>query len=172
MAAWMTAGVFQNGKTQEVADATDLALAHIGRAKVVAESAPDLVEGVVAGSVSLADAYTEARKRKADASSADAQMVKLCEKAPDLANLVTEERMTLTEAIAALDQRLIDRARKRREAKESAARLNEFAAHAISVIAAVEATEPGEEPITISRDLRANVEKALRLLDERNVQTR
>ncbi len=77
----------------------------LSKASVVLEFAPDLVDGVVTGSVHLNNAYDEARKRKCAAENTAEQMAELHTEAPDLADLVAEERMSLSEAMAALRAR-------------------------------------------------------------------
>jgi len=53
----------------------------------------------------LNEAYQTAQSRKAAATSREAQMTKLRAEASDLADLVTDERMTLPEAFGALKER-------------------------------------------------------------------
>lgn len=85
----------------------------VGMAGTVLTHAPELADVVLAGG-SLDDAYATARDRKAAAESVVAHLAKLRAEAPDLADQVDTERLTLTEALAALRQRATDRADKRR----------------------------------------------------------
>lgn len=84
---------------------TDLYHPRIAEAAVVLEWAPDLVDGIVAGGP-LSVAVAEARKRKQAAEREAAQTARLRREAPDLAELVADERMTLTEALDALRRRV------------------------------------------------------------------
>ena len=141
------------------------------QAGVVLDEMPNEAPAVLAGTTKLDAAYKAAALIRDTRAGKDTRLAELQRDAPDLAALVTDG-MDLGEAYAAHRQRIADRIRKVAEAKEAAARLNDFAGLVIAVIAGVEVASEKDEPITISRDLRANVEKALRLLDERNVQTR
>ncbi|MGH3934151.1 MAG: hypothetical protein ACRDS1_04090 [Pseudonocardiaceae bacterium] len=88
-----------------VARAVGISTSRLDYARIVLTHAPDLVDGVIAGSEFLDKAYEEARRRKRAAESIDAQMASLRSAAPDLADQVTEERLTLAEALAALRAR-------------------------------------------------------------------
>jgi hypothetical protein len=77
----------------------------IAQANVVLEFAPDLVDAVMARSLSLNDAYQTALDRKAAANTTEKQLEKLQAEAPDLFDLVSEERLKLAEAIATLRNR-------------------------------------------------------------------
>lgn len=78
---------------------------YISRASVVLKYAPDLAEGVLAGIIPLNDAYETAQDRKKAAESSETRMADLRIDAPDLADQVAEERLTLPEALAALRAR-------------------------------------------------------------------
>lgn len=73
----------------------------IGLAHAVRRWAPDFVEPVILGAVTLDTAAIEARNRKTANESADAKLDLLRAKAPDLADEVTEERLTLSEGMGA-----------------------------------------------------------------------
>jgi ParB-like chromosome segregation protein Spo0J len=88
-----------------IAKEVGVAQQYVGQAAIVLEYAPELADAIVAGSLSLNEAYKTAQDRKAAANSKEAQMEKLKTDAPDLADLVTEERMPLSEALAALRER-------------------------------------------------------------------
>lgn len=78
---------------------------YIANARTVIDHAPDFVDQVVSGAVPLNDAYKEAQARKGNAESKERKLAWLREQAPDLADLVVEERMTLGEATAAAKER-------------------------------------------------------------------
>ncbi len=83
----------------------ELKSAYLSQARTVLKYAPEHSETVLAGGMALNDAYTEAKTRKVAANNADAKFAELQEIAPDLADLVTEERMALSEALSAADER-------------------------------------------------------------------
>lgn len=96
------------GSVRKLARTLGVNEARVTEAKAVLEYAPDLAESVVAGSVPLNKAYEEARKRKESADSTEVKMTKLRAEAPDLADEVTEERLTLPDALELLEQRRVD----------------------------------------------------------------
>jgi ParB-like chromosome segregation protein Spo0J len=82
----------------------------ITKAKQVTLYANELVDVVIAGGgkdkIALDEAYKEAQEREADLNSTENQKKRLRSVAPDLADVVDEERMTLPEARAALEKRI------------------------------------------------------------------
>lgn len=70
----------------------------LSEARTVLRHAPDLAEEVVTGRRSLESAYNTACERKEEAEEAEYRMQELREKAPDLANLITEQQISLEEA--------------------------------------------------------------------------
>jgi hypothetical protein len=99
-----------------IANGSGLSKARVAYARTVLDYAPDLADAVLAGSVPLNNAYEQARDRKRAAESTDAQMATLRGEAPDLADQVTEERLSLPEALAALRAREAKRESERRVA--------------------------------------------------------
>jgi ParB-like chromosome segregation protein Spo0J len=97
---------------------TDLYRARIAEAGVVLEWAPDLADSIVAGVRPLSSALEIARDRKHEASELKAKMDRLHNEAADLRGLVDEERMSVDDAIAALDARE-EKARQEEEARAS-----------------------------------------------------
>lgn len=84
----------------------DFDQSRLSRARTILRAAPDdLVPQVLAGTLSLDAAMAEVQKRLREADSDTARMARLVQDAPDLAELVGEDRMKISEAIAALDQR-------------------------------------------------------------------
>jgi ParB-like chromosome segregation protein Spo0J len=88
-----------------VAAVADVSSARVGHARTVLRYAPDLADSVVAGTTPLDAAYKEAQSRKAASEQTEETMDRLQSDAPDLADLVVEERMTLAEAHGAADRR-------------------------------------------------------------------
>jgi hypothetical protein len=78
----------------------------LSQARTVLRYAPDLLDSVRIGAMTLNKAYEEARLRKGRAETYESRFNALKAAAPDLADLVVEERLTLEEAHVALDERL------------------------------------------------------------------
>ncbi len=109
----------------------------VSYAVAVLKYAPDLAEGVLAGTGFLDAAYKTAQDRKAAANSTDSKMAELRRLAPDLADLVVEDRMSLDEALAA--------ARKRAEVEQDRRqRFTKTVAQSLMTIYAQLAPDPGE----------------------------
>ena len=90
---------------RSVAASTGISKGRIGQASTVLTHAPDLADSVVSGATSLNEAYDAARRNKEIAESAEAKLIMLRAEAPDLAELVAEERITLATAITELRAR-------------------------------------------------------------------
>jgi ParB-like chromosome segregation protein Spo0J len=89
----------------EASESTGASRTRIGQASTVLSHAPDLADSVVSGATSLNEAYEAARRNKEIAESAEAKLLTLRAEAPDLAELVAEERITLATAITELRAR-------------------------------------------------------------------
>jgi hypothetical protein len=84
----------------------DLNKDQLSQARLIVREAPDLVDQVIAGGLYFKHAFEEADRRRVAAEIVSAQMARLQAEAPDLANIVLEEKgMNAAEAIAALDLR-------------------------------------------------------------------
>ena len=99
---------------RDAARGVGVSASRLAYAEVILQYAPDLADGVIGGSQTLDKAYEEAQRRKAAAKSADTLMARLRDEGIDLHDLVVEERMTLSEAIALLDAR-VQKERDRRQ---------------------------------------------------------
>jgi hypothetical protein len=77
----------------------------LSQARTVQRYAPDLASSVIAGTLSLENAYEEARIRKGRADTHESRFNALKAAASDLANLVVEGQLSLEEAEAALRER-------------------------------------------------------------------
>lgn len=93
------------GKKSTSLKINDVNGGYLRQARTVLKYASDISNNVLSGSVALNEAYKTALQRKQAAESGDEAMETLRRKAPDLADLVTEERMELSEALAALQSR-------------------------------------------------------------------
>lgn len=107
--------VLSRGHRSALADAAGASDSRIAKARVVHEYASDLVPGVLAGSPSLDDAYETAKRRKQSADSDEARLKRLQEGAADLATLVTEERLALSEAWSMYQERIGEEERRRKD---------------------------------------------------------
>lgn len=108
------------GSTRDLGSTIKVSHQRIHQAHAVLEYAADLSDLVLSGAKSLDEAYAEARSRKSAASSTEALMARLREEAPDLADQVTEERLSVREAMAVLEQRIRDQREARRVATQLA----------------------------------------------------
>ncbi|WP_246260430.1 hypothetical protein [Streptomyces typhae] len=88
----------------------------MGKANMVLQHAPDLVDPVISGATGLNEAYTVAQENKAKANSAEAQLAHLREEAPELADRVVEGALTLAGARAERTERVEEDKRQRRVA--------------------------------------------------------
>ncbi|WP_420036041.1 ParB N-terminal domain-containing protein [Streptomyces sp. cg28] len=103
---------------RSVSEQAGVSLGRIGQANVVLRYAPDLVESVIGGAVSIDDAYQTAREKKAQADSAESQLARLREEDPDLANRVVAAELTLQGAWAERKARVEEDIRQRRVATQ------------------------------------------------------
>ena len=96
----------QQGKRSTSLATKEVSGGYLSRARAVLRASPDeLAPQVLAGTKSLDAAHAEAQERKAAKATADEKMAKLARlraEAPDLADLVREERLKLSEAFASL----------------------------------------------------------------------
>lgn len=135
--------------------------AHLSRARAVLRASPDeLAPQVLSGALTLDKAHAEVTKRQQEASSTEARFARLREMAPDLADLVIEERMTLGEAIAAANQR----EKERQDAIDAGRRASENLINFVSVALSIKAaTELGERGLVTEEQL-GRLEDAMTLL--------
>ena len=87
---------------REAGDQANVSAARVTQAGIVLRFAPELGDQVLAGKVSLNDAYAEARVRKSAAETRDEKMERLRNEAPNLADL---QGITLDQAFEKLSQR-------------------------------------------------------------------
>lgn len=92
--------------TQQTASKqADISQQRISQARTILKHAPDLADSVISGFLPLDNAYEEARIRKGRADTYESRFNALKAEAPDLAELVVEERLGLEEAQVALGER-------------------------------------------------------------------
>jgi ParB-like chromosome segregation protein Spo0J len=99
----------------------------ISQARTILRHASDLADSVRNGSISIDNAYEEARIRKGRAETHESRFNALKAAALDLADMVTDGQLNLEEAQAALDQRVSQEDRRK---KGMARCLHELALHA------------------------------------------
>jgi hypothetical protein len=118
---------------------------HKGRlsiARAVLAASAELAKAVMGNVLSLEAAHEETKRLHTSRKSDEAKMVMLRSEARDLADLVSEERMTLNEAIAALQDRNRKTTEQIEHGKQAAnAGLSRFLADVASIIAASKLTE-------------------------------
>ncbi len=90
---------------EEIARALGVSRSQLAYAVIVHTHAPDLAVLVLSGAKPLNEAYKTATDMKKATEDATAQLARLGIEAPDLADLVAEERMALVDALAALRAR-------------------------------------------------------------------
>jgi ParB-like chromosome segregation protein Spo0J len=103
---------FSKTTLREIEEQINIAHSHIAYALVILDFAPDLEVAVMSGSMTLNEAYKQAKERQIDANSDEALMFRLKRDAPDLAEEVTEEKLTLGNGIKALEERIEQRRRR------------------------------------------------------------
>ena len=122
---------------------------HLSEARAVLSYSPKLAKAVFAGTTSLKEALAEVKAAEARLVSDDVKLERLRAEAPDLADSVKRGPMTLSEATAALEQRIRDE----REAKHSWTRR-------LNVVLA--ALEPGEgTPKDVAQEWIRNIDFGL-----------
>jgi len=150
-----------NNLTQDgAAKLAGLTRSHLAQAEIILQFAPELADNVLINAEPFDTAYKKATGRKQEASSEAAKMVRLQEMAPDLADLVTEERMSLAEAMAGANQRVEERRQAIDAGRRAAERLTDFCTEAVTIAAAAEL---GERDL-VTEDQLARLDDAMILL--------
>jgi hypothetical protein len=90
----------------------------VSQAFTILEYAPEYGDGVLFRGVPLTEALAKAQERKAAAQSDEAKLERLKVDAPDLADLVTDERLTLAGALAEVEERRRKVQERERKAQE------------------------------------------------------
>ena len=145
-------------KSAETADISDRRLR---AARQVGRFSVQLLESVRDGTVKLDDALTTVRTETNKLAAAEEGIDRLRADAPDLADLVAEDRMSIDEATAALRER-------ERQAKITIDHGHEalwsFATRFAGDVTAIAAAKPLSSAIVVSSEQFATVQKALKLL--------
>ncbi|MEN8654405.1 ParB N-terminal domain-containing protein [Streptomyces sp. 21So2-11] len=109
----------EKGQTvRDLGEQLGVARAVIGRASIVWQYAPNLVDAVISGAMGLDGAYNTAREKKAQTDSAESQLARLRAEDPRLADRVVEGELTLQGAWAERKARMEEDLRQRRVATQ------------------------------------------------------
>nr|WSX75902.1 ParB N-terminal domain-containing protein [Streptomyces sp. NBC_00899] len=103
---------------RSLSEKAGVSLGRIGQANTVLRHAPDLVDLVIAGAVSLDEAYKSAREAKIQADSTESQLARLRAEDPELADRVVEGDLTLPGAWAERKARTEEDIRQRKVATQ------------------------------------------------------
>jgi len=91
-------------------------LGTVGKANIVLQHAPDLVNPIISGATGLNETYAVAQENKAKANSTEVQLARLQEEDTELADRVVEGHLTLAGAWAERTERVEENKRQRRVA--------------------------------------------------------
>jgi ParB-like chromosome segregation protein Spo0J len=108
----------RRGTVLEYSAAWGLHKSRVSQAFTILEYAPEYADAVLFRGVPLSEALGKAQARKAAAQSDEARLEALKVEAPDLAELVVDERLTLAEAGEALGERRRKAAEREKEERE------------------------------------------------------
>jgi hypothetical protein len=86
----------------------EFSIQYISQARTVLKWTPEIAAAVLAGTKPLNEAYEEAKALKERADELPARLKRLRELAPDLADLVHDEKLTINEGMAAAEKRKSD----------------------------------------------------------------
>jgi ParB-like chromosome segregation protein Spo0J len=131
----------------------------LSRARTVLRDAPHLTDLVLAGK-SLNEAYAEAQQRRTEAVSDEKQLARLAAEAPDLLELVNAERLTVSAAIAAHNQRQTDQRQKTEAGRKAAGQLLDFCSWVATIGIAAQYGERG----LVTREKIEQLDRAMNLL--------
>jgi ParB-like chromosome segregation protein Spo0J len=129
-------------ETKTSLDRADISATRLSQARSVLAYSRELAEAVRDGNIKLDEALVDVKAARDALNSEEAMIARLRDDAPDLADLVSEERMKPREAIAALDER----ERQNNEARQTARRSgnvlqNEMIGHIANVAIGIQLGE-------------------------------
>lgn len=111
----------KQGKRATSVAITEVNSGYLSHARTVLRASPDIAANVLSGARSLDDAYSEVLRQQKATQADDARLARLTESAPDLAELVREQRINLTAAETELEER-VEKNRRQNEADVTAVR--------------------------------------------------
>lgn len=129
----------KKGQSAKLALSANFSLTRITQARSVLHYSPELAQSVLGGTTPLNEALAKVQDEQNRARSTEQRLTQLAKTAPDLAEQVREERLTLSEAIAACGQRESDRRLARESGQRSAENLDRFCADVLAVQGGIEA---------------------------------
>lgn len=111
----------------------------LDQARSIFRYSPELARAVLDGTMPLNEALSKVQDEQNRARGVEHRLAQLEKAAPDLAEQVREERLTLSEAVAACGQRESDRRLARENGQRSADNLDRFCADVMAVQGGLEA---------------------------------
>jgi hypothetical protein len=117
----------KKGESKSTAENAGLSLRRLEQARAVYRYSRELAEAVRDGVMTLDEALDRVKTDQRDLKSADEKHAQLSSEAPDLADQVHKEKLTLGEAWAAFEQRKRDAAAAEDNKRETLLRLSEAA---------------------------------------------
>ena len=152
-------------KSERVAETTTFSLSRLTQARAVLRFSRPMAEAVLKGDVSLDEALKKVEAERQQAEGNGARMERLRRAAPDLAELIAEERMSLNEANAAWMEREARRRATYQTGVNSVDRLIEFCGHVTAIITAESVRSESEPPIVIAPKELKRAQDSLSLLE-------
>jgi len=151
-------------KSERAAETVGFSATRLRQARSVLRFSRPMAEGILKGTDSLDQSLRKVDAERLRAEGDDARMERLRKAAPDLAELVAEERMALDEAVAAFSQRETERRDTYRAGISALERLREFPAHVVAIIGGDEARCESDAPIVVKPEAVKQMEAAVSLL--------
>jgi predicted nucleic acid-binding Zn-ribbon protein len=108
-------------------ETSSFSYARVKQARAVLRHSRELAEAVRDGTIKLDDALERIKNERKELESAETKLARLRAEAPDLADLVNEDRIALNEAYSALEQRQHEAAEKEKSLRETLFRSAEAA---------------------------------------------
>ena len=93
------------GRKGKALETSGFSRQRLGQARTILAYSPDIARAVLAGSQLFDKALEEVKAEQSKLTSAESQLIRLREEAPDLADLVAEERLLIAEAYSAYEKR-------------------------------------------------------------------
>lgn len=134
----------------------------LSQARSLLRHSRDLAQSVLKGALPFDEALVKVEEARVQASSTEARLTRLQTGAPDLAARVSDENISLDEALAILNEREINQRRTREAGRTAAEDILGFAGQVSTILSAIDA---GED-IRIPADQLKILETALGLLTE------
>ena len=138
---------------------------HGGRlsvARSVFKYSEELAQAVLKGTIPLEEAMRTVQQEKQKATGIEAQIARIRKAAPDLADQVADQTLTLGEALAAWNEREAAKQRVRDSGKAGLIALKEFPGWIASIASAMELGEKG----LLDSELMGTISKSIRQLEK------